>query len=266
MSLPPSPVLELCDQHAIRHAQMVDALGPGPWLTVSPHDDDFIIGMGLTTMLGQKEGVEVHAAVLTDGSLGYVTPEEKPGLVARRTAELVAACALIGMPPERLHRFELVDGSLANAQGCRADPDAPTAAQKLVGLLRSVRPKVVFVCTPTDTHPDHRAAASETAIACVWASSRIWLDLGEPIESPQVYYYAVYAPFDAAPQYEVRADPAQLETKLAALQAFESQGVIEPLLDRLRGDGPYEYVCRVAREPYRPRVYRRLFARAERRL
>jgi LmbE family N-acetylglucosaminyl deacetylase len=255
-------VLELCAEFGVAHPTLTEAFGPGPWLLVSPHDDDFLIGFGLGAALAVQEGIEVHAAVLTDGALGYVTLEERAGLVETRRAELKAGASLVGVEEARLHRFELPDGGLINRQGCHGD--APTSAQRLVGLLRTVRPRAVFVCTPTDTHPDHRAAASETAIALVWASSRIWLELGEPIEAPALYYYAVYQPFDGAPEYEVRGTDEQLDVKLQSIAAFASQGVVEPLLERLRADGAYEYVKRAQNEPYRPRVYRKLFERAER--
>ena len=62
-----------------------------------------------------------------------------------------------------------------------------------------------------------------------------------------------------APELEVMAGEAMLERKLRALAAFESQGVIDDMVARLRADGPYEYIRRVPFEPYRPSLYRGLF-------
>jgi LmbE family N-acetylglucosaminyl deacetylase len=234
---------------------------PGPWLVVSPHDDDIVLGLGLTAALAQAQGIAVHVAVATDGALGYVELEDRAGLVATRRRELLVSMGELGLPEGALHRFELPDGSLIARQGCRGPGEPPALGQHLVALMRKVRPSTVFVCTQRDVHPDHRVAASETAIACVWAASRIWLELGTPIAAPALCEYAVYCPFESAPHVEVMADAAMLECKLRALAAFESQGVIDDMVARLRADGPFEYIRRVPSEPYRPSVYRGSFER-----
>lgn len=236
-----------------------DLFGSGPWLVVVPHDDDLVLGMGLTVCAAAREGIEVHVAVATDGSLGYVKPEERSALVATRARELDAACETLGISGARVHHLGLPDGSLVMHQGCRPEGEPPTLSQRLVELMRGVAPSHVFVCTPTDIHPDHRVAASETEIACFWAASRIWLDLGEPIAEPMRWHYAVYCPFEGAPDLEVAADAALLDAKLSALGCFKSQGVIDPMVARLRADGPFEYLKRASFEPYRPRTYRGLF-------
>ena len=240
-------------------SSLAEVLGAGPWLVVSPHDDDIVLGLGLTSALAHTQGISVHVAVATDGALGYVQLAERAGLVGTRKRELVASMRELGLPEAALHRFELPDGSLIAHQGCRGPGEPRTLAQHLVALMREVRPSSVFVCTPRDVHPDHRIAASETAMACVWASSRIWLELGEPIPAPGLFEYAVYCPFESAPELEVMAGEAMLERKLRALAAFESQGVIDDMVARLRADGPYEYIRRVPFEPYRPSLYRGLF-------
>jgi LmbE family N-acetylglucosaminyl deacetylase len=234
--------------------------GQGPWLVVSPHDDDIVLGLGVTVALAQQQGIAVHVAVATDGALGYGKLEDRAGLVETRRRELLLSMRELGLPESQVHRCELPDGSLIAHQGCRGPGEPGTLAQHLVLLLRKIRPSTLFVCTPRDVHPDHRAAASETAMAAVWASSRIWLELGEPIAPPACFEYAVYCAFESAPEIEVRVSEALLAQKLGALRAFASQGVIDGMVARLSADGPYEYVRRVPSEPYRPSMYRALFA------
>ncbi len=240
-------------------SRMSDVFGAGVWLVVVPHDDDLVLGLGLTVAAASREGIEVHVAVATDGSLGYGKPEERAALTTTRARELEAACTALGIARARVHHLGLRDGSLVLHQGCRSPDEPPTLSQRLVQLMRGVAPDHVFVCTPTDIHPDHRVAASETEIACFWASSRIWLDLGEPIHAPSLWHYAVYCPFEGEPDLEVAGDAGLLEQKLSALSCFRSQGVIEPMVARLRADGPFEYVRRARFEAYRPRTYRDLF-------
>lgn len=242
-----------------REQTLAGALGGGTWLLIAPHDDDFILGAGLLLVAAQAQGIAVHVAVATDGSLGYARPEERAGLVATRERELALACQQLGLPAARLHRLNFPDGSLVAHQGCRG-PDQPDAlAQRLVTLLRAVQPRSVFVCSPEDVHPDHRVCAMESEIACVWAASQIWLERGAPIAEPERFHYAVYAPFSGPPDFQVQLDPGALGLKLGALRCFESQGVIEPMIERLKQAGPYEYFQRARALQYRPERYAPLF-------
>ena len=47
------------------------------FLFISPHDDDVVIGGGLMIQSALKEGVPVHVAVVTDGSMGYCSKAGK---------------------------------------------------------------------------------------------------------------------------------------------------------------------------------------------
>lgn len=244
---------------AVSAQDLGGAFGPSPWLVVVPHDDDLVLGMGLLTAAATQRGIALHVAVATDGSLGYVRPEQRAGLRLTREQELRDACAVLGVGAERVHALGFPDGSLIAHQGCRDAEQPDTFAQRLVTLLRFIQPGCVFVCTPDDVHPDHRVTAQESEIACVWASSKIWLERGEPCPEPARFHYAVYAPFSGPPELEIEGDEALFEKKLAALRCFASQGVIEPMVERLRAAGPYEYFKRARQLAYDPREYRGLF-------
>jgi LmbE family N-acetylglucosaminyl deacetylase len=245
---------------AIRESALPLALGAGPWLVIIPHDDDLVLGMGLMVAAAVASGIEVHVAVATDGSLGYVRPEERALLVETRARELSAACAVLGVRPVHVHTLGFADGSLIAQQGCRGPDHPDTFAQRLVTLLRAVCPSSVFVCTPDDVHPDHRACAQESEIACVWAASKIWLERGEPCPEPARFHYAVYAPFSASPEIQLEVSAPIFEQKLEALRCFASQGVIDPMIARLTQAGPFEYFKRARALTYDPSVYRALFS------
>jgi LmbE family N-acetylglucosaminyl deacetylase len=242
-----------------RELTLADAFGPGPWLLIAPHDDDFILGAGLLLLAAQGQGVRVHVAVATDGSLGYVRPEERAGLVGTRERELSLASQQLGLPAAQLHRLDFPDGGLIAHQGCRGPDQPDSLAQRLVTLLRAVRPRSVFVCAPEDVHPDHRVCAMESEIACVWAASQIWLERGVPIPEPQRFHYAVYAPFAGPPDVQLALEPGALGVKLGALRCFESQGVIDPMIERLKQAGAYEYFQRARSLEYRSELYAPLF-------
>ena len=48
---------------------------------VSPHDDDVVLGGGLMMQLAKHENVPVHIMIVTDGSMGYCSMEEKDTIV-----------------------------------------------------------------------------------------------------------------------------------------------------------------------------------------
>ncbi|HEX6239515.1 MAG TPA: PIG-L family deacetylase [Polyangiales bacterium] len=238
---------------------LAGAFGGGPWLLIAPHDDDFILGAGLLVLAAQAHGIAVHVAVATDGSLGYARPEERASLVATRERELLAASRHLGLTAPQLHPLGFPDGGLVAHQGCRGPDQADSLGQRLVTLLRAVRPSSVFVCAPEDVHPDHRVCAAESEIACVWAASQIWLERGQPIPEPQRFHYAVYAPFAGPPDLRLTLDPGALGVKLGALRCFESQGVIDPMIERLKQAGPCEYFQRARVLQYRAEQYAPLF-------
>lgn len=252
-------ITERDDKGAVRVTQLGAVFGPGPWLVLSPHDDDFVLGAGLLVGAAPAAGIEVHVAVATDGSLGYVQPQDRANLVETRARELGTAAGVLGVSGVRLHSLGFPDGALIAHQGCRGPDQPDTLGQRLVTLLRAVRPSTVFVCAPHDVHPDHRVTALESEIACVWAASQIWLERGDPILAPRRFHYAVYAPFEGPPDVQLEVDEPALSRKLAALRCFESQGVIEPMIERLMNAGPYEYFQRARALRYEPEQYAALF-------
>lgn len=236
-------------------------LGAGPWLVIAPHDDDAQIGMGMTIHAAVQAGIEVHIAIVTDGRMGWDDPAGRDALIATRAAEMEQASLAVGVPRERLHCLGFADGSLHLHQGCRMEGAGESGGmgRVLTRVLREIRPGAVFCATEADLHPDHRYTATETAMALAWASGAIWRELGEPITSPRLWHYAVYCDFPTVPDVQVRGDMANHQAKLDAMAAFVSQPFINDLVERLRVDGPVEYLAEQTVTPYRPAHYASLF-------
>ncbi|MFW5828891.1 MAG: PIG-L deacetylase family protein, partial [Planctomycetota bacterium] len=235
---------------------LAQAFGPGPWLVLAPHDDDAPLGCGLLIAAARADGIRVHVAVVSDGRMGWNRPEERPGLVQRRRQELHAALADLGLAPDAIHELGFSDGDLLRARGCRGDDSdrggRAGLGRALTGILRTVAPGAVFTCTPADLHPDHQAVGAETDIACCWAASPIWQELGPPISAPRCWHYAVYCAFPTPPDRQLCTSAALLEQKLRALARFDSQPFIDDMVARLRSDGPVEYFSEATWQPYRP--------------
>ena len=164
---------------------LTQSLGPSPWLVVVPHDDDLVLGCGLLLALAARAGIEVHVAVCTDGSLGYASVEDRGRIADTRRREMGLALAALGLDPDRLRWLDFNDGNLVSRLGARDPEQAPGLGQALTRCMREIAPGVVFGCHERDVHPDHRAVAWDTSIACFWASSDIWRELGTPIALPR---------------------------------------------------------------------------------
>jgi LmbE family N-acetylglucosaminyl deacetylase len=240
-------------------ATLTEALGSGPWLCVAPHDDDVCLGMGLTVAAATAAGIEVHLGVVSDGAMGYPRPEDAATIAATRHAELIASSARLGIPAERVHELGLPDGELVAQRGVhrRADGRHTGVGRALAALLRRVRPRIVFGPNPADVHPDHQAVAADLDIACFWAASAIWLELGEPIALPTRWDYAVYAPFAGDPDLRLTGTPEGQRTKAAGFAAFASQQYVAEQLSTAR---PVEHLRRVTWQAYEPSMYDRIFA------
>ncbi len=240
------------------------------WMFISPHDDDVVIGAGLTFQAGMAEGADLHAVVVTDGRMGYCRFEQRRNISKIRAAETAKAYQILGLLPGRLKFVECPDCNLNAYRGRHFTTiGAPTEIEGAGGmqnaftyLLRQVRPNRVFLATSADLHPDHQIVHQEMLISLFHAQGNIWPELGTPIaEVPRVYEFACYCDFPEPPQIRVEATPAMLEAKLSAIAAFASQEQIEAVVSIQREAGPIEYLRELEFHFYRPQQYHALFAR-----
>jgi N-acetylglucosamine malate deacetylase 1 len=111
------------------------------WLVLAPHPDDEVMGPGATLAQAVARGVEVTLIVVTDGGA--------QGDAAEREREARASAAALGVSEPEFWR--LADRSL--------QPRTSELLRALRGALQHHRPDVVFVTSPVELHPDHRALA-----------------------------------------------------------------------------------------------------------
>lgn len=222
------------------------------WLFIAPHDDDIIIGSGLTFLAGVKLGVNLYAAVISNGCMGYCTPEERQTISQVRREETRHSFAHLGLPPENLYQFGHNDGNLSQEVGRRFtdDADDPRAIEGAVGLqntftwlLRQVRPTRIFVPNRLDLHPDHRAVNNEMVISIFHAQGEIWPELGPPIKIlPTLYEYATYSDFIASPTIRTRVSDDLFEKRLQGIALYKSQLQIDLIVSKVRRAGGNEYL------------------------
>ena len=116
-------------------------------LVLAPHPDDETIGCGGSLALHAKAGDPVKVVILTDGGLGDISNEmAKSDYVALRKKEALEACATLGVFD--LEFWDYPDRSLSGSRG---------VLRKIVDLLASYSPDLVYCPSPFEIHPDHRA-------------------------------------------------------------------------------------------------------------
>ncbi len=246
-----------------------DWRGPAEcWMFVSPHDDDVVIGAGLTFQVGLVEGAQIHAVVVTDGRMGYCRFEQRRSIMKIRRAEAEKSYRILALPPDHLRFIECPDCNLNAYRGRHFTTiGEPTEIEGAGGMqnaityaLRQIRPNRVFLPTSADLHPDHQIVHEEVLISLFHAQGNIWPELGPPIaEIPKVYEFACYCDFPEPPQIRIDATPEMLETKLQGILAFASQEQIESVVSVQRDVGPIEYLRELNFHFYNPQQYHALF-------
>jgi LmbE family N-acetylglucosaminyl deacetylase len=236
-------------------------------LFLHPHDDDAIVGAGMTVALTVAEGFDVHIAIATGGQMGYCSLEDRPAIVEIRRREALASYKLLGVDESRITFFGYADGTTYNYIGRRPAGEGEPAIEGYTGMenhmtyiIRKISPQHIFTSPSTDLHPDHQAVNKELLISLYHASGDIWPELGKPCPLPQVYEYPGYVELSAPPNIMIEADDALFQRKLAAIGCYVSQKQIEATVAALREAGAVEFLRNIQFSLYHPSVYKPLFA------
>lgn len=244
------------------------------WLFLSPHDDDVILGCGLTFIAAIHCGIKTFASVVTNGKMGYCSPEERDTIAAVRHDECLNSFAVAGLPKENLFFLNHDDGSMNQQAGRRFATGAPGEGPAIAGgvgvlnslvwLFRKTRPTRLFVPTVTDLHPDHKLTNTEAMMSVFHAQGTIWPELGEPIpEIPAIYEYSTYSNFITPPQYRTRVSEDLFERKINGILQYKSQKQIELTVKIQRENGTEEFIREAEFDMFVPQRCKDLFAAAE---
>lgn len=190
-------------------------------LAVMAHPDDIEFMAGGLMARWARAGVELHYCLLTDGNSGSRDPESTPTALAElRRAEQRAAGAIFGVSSYTFLGHP--DGRLVADIHLRLE---------IARVIRRVQPDTVLTCDPRFlyspnyiNHPDHRAAAEATLAAIMpIANTRLAaLELLEEGLEPHDVANVYLAIPDRASLW-VPLDPADLDAKIASIQAHASQ-------------------------------------------
>jgi LmbE family N-acetylglucosaminyl deacetylase len=143
----------------------MDYWTPARALVVVAHPDDIEFGCAGTVARWVREGAHVTYALVTNGAAGSSDPDmTRERLAELREVEARASAKVVGVDQVEFLGYE--DGLLEPTLEVR---------EKIVRLIRRVRPEVVVTTDPTTryfadryiNHPDHRAAGEATLAAVI---------------------------------------------------------------------------------------------------
>ena len=168
-------------------------------LVFAPHPDDETIGCGGSLTLHVAAGDPVKVVFLTNGVKGDMSGKmEQQAYVALRRKEAACACACLGVTDLEFWSYE--DRALAGSAG---------VLQRIVDLLQTHCPELVYVPSLLEPHPDHRAACF---LLCDAIHS---ID-----KSFEVAFYEVGQPLSVSLLVDITG---VLDRKLKAINAYQSQ-------------------------------------------
>ena len=176
-------------------------------LAIAAHRDDVELTCGGTLAKAARAGHRVGILDLTQGETGTRGSAELRAAEAERAAHTLGVAVRMnaGLP----------DAHLANDEPSR---------ERLVQLVRELRPRAVILPFPVGRHPDHRIASELGRDACYLAG------LAKYAPSPGV---EPYRPFKLLYALAYREDPVKpsfvvdisdcFEAKMAAIRCYASQ-------------------------------------------
>ncbi len=175
-------------------------------LVVAPHPDDAEISVGGTIAVSLQQNLRVGVVELTSGE---PTPH---GSIETRRRETQKSTDILGLT-WRGH-LDLPNRSV--------QPNFE-ARRKLAETFRTVRPQIILAPYWQDAHPDHVAASSLCDDARFWSKLSRSDMAGDPFWPPLLlHYFSIHLRIHPAPSI-VMDISSQIETKMAAVKAYESQ-------------------------------------------
>jgi bacillithiol biosynthesis deacetylase BshB1 len=176
-------------------------------LAIAAHRDDAELTCGGTLAKAVRAGHRVGILDLTQGESGT------RGSAELRAAEAEAAARALGVQVRS--NAGLPDAHLANDEPSR---------ERIVQLVRQLRPRVVILPFPIGRHPDHRIASELARDACYLAGlARYAPAAGIEAHRPfKVLYALAYREDPVKPSFVVDISDA-FAAKMAAIRCYGSQ-------------------------------------------
>lgn len=178
----------------------------GSILVLCAHSDDQVLGAGGTLAKYADEGKKVHVVIFSYGEKSH--PWLKKHIIAgTRVQEAHDAENVLGIAKTEF--IGLTD------QKVKEEIGGVEIEKRITGLVKKLKPGIIFTHTPDDPHPDHRAISAFVQ------------DLAEKkIYRGPVYCFDVWTPVNISSRHLPRVVidiSGTFSKKIKALRCFKSQ-------------------------------------------
>jgi bacillithiol biosynthesis deacetylase BshB1 len=172
-------------------------------LAFGAHADDIELSCAGTLVALSSLGHKTGVIVLTRGEMGT------RGSAKIRAREFVDSARIMGLAAHRM--LDIPDGKVETTW---------TNKLKIIRVLRSYRPKIIFAPYWADRHPDHEET-SHLVRHAAYLSGLVKIESGQhPFRPNKVIYYA--SRFEFTPSFIVDISGSQAQ-KMEAVRAYRSQ-------------------------------------------
>lgn len=176
-------------------------------LVLAPHPDDEVFGCGAALTSLRESGADVTVFLVTDGAGNEQDPERRREIQNLRAAESRAALGILG-------GAEVVEGGFPD-RGLL--DEVPLLVEAFSRVVARVRPDLVFLPSPAEIHPDHRAVARAFLELVRRLSEEESLEM---LPEAHLAFFEISQPI--RPNFLFDATPYQ-ERKNRAMLAYQSQ-------------------------------------------
>ncbi|MCK5489627.1 MAG: bacillithiol biosynthesis deacetylase BshB1 [Gemmatimonadota bacterium] len=176
-------------------------------LAIAAHQDDVELTCGGTLLRCVEQGYRTGAIDLTKGEMGTRGSAELRAEEAERAAEVLGLAVRwnAGLP----------DAGVVNS---------PESRERLVTMIRRLRPRVVILPFSRGRHPDHRVTAELGRDACFLAGLARYGSREAPAHKPHKLLYALsYREDPVKPTFVVRLEEEHFRRKMEAIRCYASQ-------------------------------------------
>ncbi len=178
-------------------------------LVIAPHPDDESIGCGGSILRHTKRGSSVRVIFLSKGEGGDFRGVFGEGYVNMRQESAVKALSALGVK----------DYEFWECKDRRLYQERDSVFKKVKGELDRFNPSLLYVPSPYEAHPDHRAAAS-----AVW---QIYQEIAIPVA-----FYEVLMPLYPDILIDITDE---FKIKESAIKCYQTELFYNDYLNKIEG-------------------------------
>ena len=139
----------------------------GKWLVFAPHADDETFGMGGSLLLAKQQRIPVSLVIMTDGGMGAAAIDKDICKIRENEVQQVVDFLAL----KSYHWLGEKDRGLGISN---------RLIEKIATIINSEKPDQIFIPSPMELHPDHRATAELVCRSLIKVDS-----------NPDIYCYEI---------------------------------------------------------------------------